>query len=277
MTQSAPRQWSRWLALSVCFVALSTAARPTRGESSAAAPGVDVIFLANEGVYLAGGERGVLLDGCVRVPYLEYGAVPDEVWEKLLRGEAPFERLDLVLVSHAHRDHFQAEAARELLLARRDAKWVVHREVATAIESGWTRWPEVAGQVTAVAPVDGERAAYRVAGLEVELLRLPHGPARSMPENLAHVVQIGGRTLIHVGDARASGEDLARAGLQGRRFDVALLPFWYWGSPAWSAALEALTGRLGSVALHRPPGDPPPTRREGSPHDFSRPLERLHY
>lgn len=277
MTQSAPRQWSRWLALSVCFVALSTAARPTRGESSAAAPGVDVIFLANEGVYLAGGERGVLLDGCVRVPYLEYGAVPDEVWEKLLRGEAPFERLDLVLVSHAHRDHFQAEAARELLLARRDAKWVVHREVATAIESGWTRWPEVAGQVTAVAPVDGERAAYRVAGLEVELLRLPHGPARSMPENLAHVVQIGGRTLIHVGDARASGEDLARAGLQGRRFDVALLPFWYWGSPAWSAALEALTGRLGSVALHRPPGDPPPTRREGSPQDFSRPLERLHY
>ncbi len=249
----------------------------TRGESSAAAPGVDVVFLANEGVYLTGGERGVLLDGCVRVPYLEYGAVPDEVWGKLLRGEAPFERLDLVLVSHAHRDHFQVEAARELLLARRETRWVVHREVATAIESGWTRWPEVTGQVTAVAPVDGERAAYRVAGLEVELLRLPHGPARSMPENLAHVVQIGGRTLIHVGDARASREDLARAGLQGRRFDVALLPFWYWGSPTWSAALDALAGRLGSVALHRPPGDPLPTRGEGSPHDFSRPLERLHY
>jgi L-ascorbate metabolism protein UlaG (beta-lactamase superfamily) len=277
LSQWTPPKASRWIVLAIGLAGTLGAAGLTRGESSAAAPGVDVVFLANEGVYLTGGERGVLLDGCVRVPYLEYGAVPDEVWEKLLRGEAPFERLDLVLVSHAHRDHFQVEAARELLLARRETRWVVHREVATAIESGWTRWPEVTGQVTAVAPVDGERAAYRVAGLEVELLRLPHGPARSMPENLAHVVQIGGRTLVHVGDARASREDLARAGLQGRRFDVALLPFWYWGSPTWSAALDALAGRLGSVALHRPPGDPLPTRGEGSPHDFSRPLERLHY
>lgn len=265
-----------WALLACSFGSLAGSSR-VGGETPAAAPGVDVVFLANEGVYLAGGERGVLIDGCVRVPYLEYGAVPDEVWTKLLRAEPPFERLDLVLVSHAHRDHFQVEVARELLLARRTARWVVHREVAAALESGWSGWPEVAGRVTAVAPIDGQPADYRAAGLEVELLRLPHGPARSMPENLAHVVHIGGRTLIHVGDAHADSEDLSRSGLQGRRFDVALLPFWYWGGPTWRATLEALTGRLGSVALHRPPGDPPPTRREGSPHDFSRPLERIHF
>lgn len=277
MSQRTLAAASGWIVLTISLAGTLGASSTTRGESSAAAHGVDVVFLANEGVFLAGGASGVLIDGCVRTPYLEYGAVPDEVWGKLLRSETPFEHLDLVLVSHAHRDHFQTEAARELLLARREARWVVHREVAAAIEDGWARWPEVAGQVTAVAPIDGQPAAYRAAGVEVELIRLPHGPARSMPENLAHVVQIGGRTLVHVGDARASREDLARAGLQVRRFDVALLPFWYWGSPTWSAALDALAGRLGSVALHRPTGDPLPTRSAGSPHDFSRPLERLHY
>lgn len=277
MLQRQPRRWSRWIALSVGLGATLMAATSSRSESPVAAHGVDVVFLANEGVFLAGGDRGVLIDGCVRVPYLEYGAVPDEVWGKLLRREAPFERLDLVLVSHAHRDHFQAEAARELLLARREARWVVHREVAAAIESGWARWPEVAGQVTAVAPTDTQPAAFRAPGLEVELLRLPHGPARSMPENLAHVVHLGGRTLVHVGDAQASREDISRAGLLGRRFDVALLPFWYWGGPTWSTAIEALAGRLGSVALHRPPGEPLPAPVGNSPAGFSRPLESFHY
>lgn len=277
MVQRKPRRWSRWIALSVGLGATLMAATSGRSESPVAAHGVDVVYLANEGVFLAGGDRGVLIDGCVRVPYLEYGAVPDGVWGKLLRREAPFERLDLVLVSHAHRDHFQAEAARELLLARREARWVVHREVAAAIESGWAHWPEVAGQVTAVAPTDTQPAAHRAPGLEVELLRLPHGPARSMPENLAHVVHLGGRTLVHVGDAHASREDLARAGLLGRRFDVALLPYWYWGSPAWSAAIDALAGRLASVALHRPPEEPLPAPIENSPAGFSRPLETFHY
>ncbi len=263
----------RLLAATALLLTLASAGR----ADTAAGAGVEVVFLANEGVYLTGGGRAVLIDGCVREPYYNYGAVPAEVWTKLLRAEPPFERLDLVLVSHNHRDHFQVEPARELLLARSDARWVVHREVATALEANWPRWPEVAGRVTAVAPTESAPAKHTSDGLEVELLRLPHGEARTLPENLAHVVHLGGRTLIHVGDAEASAADLARAGLSGRRFDVGLLPDWYWQDDTWKAALATLSGRLGTVALHRPPSQPPPAPAPGGPHFFSRPLERVRY
>lgn len=268
------RRALRAATLSACVLALCGLA-PAAGSGE----GVEVVFLANEGVLLRGGGRGVLIDGCVREPYAGYGAVPDEVWRKLLAAEAPFERLDLVLVSHTHRDHFQAEAARELLLARPEATWVVHREVVALLADGWSRWPEVAGRVVAVSPVEGKPAVWSRDGVEAEIARLPHNPARTQPENLAHVVRLGGRTLVHVGDAYARPEQLAAAGLTNRVFDVGLLPYWYWEEKDFASALRALSGRRGNVALHVPPAEVPGlfSGVAGAPTVLPRPLDAARY
>jgi len=258
------------LALLFALATLAPAAPPD---------GVEVTYLANAGVLLTDGQRGALLDGCVREPYSGYDAVPDGVWADLLAGTPPFERLDVVLVSHAHRDHFQVDAARELLLARPGARWVVHREVASALAEGWSRWHEVADRVEPVAPADGEPVLWRVPGLEVELRRLPHGPARTLPENLAHVVRLGGRTIVHVGDAGGSAAEIEHAGLAGRRFDVALLPIWYWEGERWRPAREALRGRHGNLALHLKPGERPSAEAlaAGAPPAPVAPLDRFRF
>jgi L-ascorbate metabolism protein UlaG (beta-lactamase superfamily) len=255
------------------------AAAVAASQPALGAEAIEVTLLANEGVLVSGGGRAVLIDGCVREPYAGYAAVPDEVWTKLVAAEPPFERLDVVLVSHAHRDHFQVEPARELLRARPEAKWVVHREVAALLEAGWPQWSEVAARVIAVAPSEDEPAIWRGDAVEVELRRLPHGPARTVPENLAHVVHLAGRTIVHVGDAQATAAQIEAAGLASRTFDVALLPSWYWLGDEWTFARRALGGRLGTIALHRAPGEAPPAAPAGesAPLVLDRPIDRRRF
>ena len=115
--------------------------------------------------------------------------------------------------------------------------------------------------------------------LWIELRRLPHGPARTLPENLAHVVHLAGRTIVHVGDAQATAAQIEAAGLASRTFDVALLPSWYWLGDEWAFARRALAGRLGTIALHRAPGEAPPAAPAGesAPLVLDRPLDRRRF
>ena len=50
--------------------------------------------------------------------------------------------------------------------------------------------------------------------------------------------------------------------------------FWHRLGDDWRVARAALTGRLGTIALHRPPAEAPASGA-GAPHGFRRPLEKV--
>ena len=73
----------------------------------------------------------------------------------------------------------------------------------------------------------GTRRRVIVNGLPVDLLGLPHGGRRHRHvEHLAYVVELGGRRVLHVGDAELTEATLAPLRLDTMRIDVALLPAW---------------------------------------------------
>ena len=119
--------------------------------------GVEVTFLANEGFLLTAEEGSILIDAFVAEPYSIYGAIPAPVKERMEKGEAPFGSVQLALVSHQHRDHFQPEAAVAFLRQHPETLFVSSPEVVDALL-------EEAGRGDAGQPAQGRRSLRHGAG-----------------------------------------------------------------------------------------------------------------
>ena len=68
----------------------------------------------------------------------------------------------------------------------------------------------------------------KVSGIEFEILRLSHGTGRHATiQNLGHIVKLGGKKLLHVGDADTAVENFERFNLDEEQIDVAFIPLWF--------------------------------------------------
>jgi L-ascorbate metabolism protein UlaG (beta-lactamase superfamily) len=219
-----------------------------------AAPGVTVTFLANEGVLLASGTQKVLIDALYD-PYKTYGLPHDSTRLALRGARAPFDDVDLVLVTHWHGDHFGAAPVTDHLLANRRATLLASDQVIDSLRRYSPAREIPAGRTLGRVVGSGERRREVVNGVPVEVLGVSHGDGRHRDvQHRGFVVEIGGRRVLHLGDTFFSEQEFAKLRLDTARIDVALLPGWAvlgnrdiierWIKPRQVVAIHLLDGEL---------------------------------
>lgn len=79
---------------------------------------IRLMLTANAGLRITCGGLTLLLDSVYEGGIPPFSDLPDEQWEAMLRAEPPFSRLDYLLVTHDHPDHFSAQRLLKLLERR---------------------------------------------------------------------------------------------------------------------------------------------------------------
>lgn len=270
---------------SIALLALAAAALADAGSTPRAQAGLTITFLANEGVLLSGGNEGgrrtVLIDALFE-PYESFALPPDSAQSALRAGRAPYDAVDLILVTHRHGDHFHPAPVAQHLRSNPRAVLVTSRQVVDSLRGRLT--PELlrSERIAARTIAPGSRRTLLVNGITLQLLGLPHGGRRHRHvEHLAYLLELGGRRILHVGDAELSEESLAPLRLDTMRIDVALLPHWALTDDATRRLVERWIrpGRI--AAVHLAAGDTRTAREVRSAaaqtHVFLRPLERVEW
>ena len=213
------------LLLSV-FAAIGRAAAQT--PATATSDGVTITFLANEGVMLSAGGKKVLIDGLF-LKYKSGFALPADSTQRALQAaRPPFDNVDLILATHRHGDHFHPAPVAAHLRANPRATFLTSQQVIDSVRGHAPARDIPASRFMPRTTKPGTRRREVVNGIVVELLGIPHGGGwRSRDvEHLAYVVELGGRRVLHVGDANFSDDVLSPFRLDTARIDVALLPTW---------------------------------------------------
>ena len=258
-----------WLSLAVLLVAVGSIVyfvmdRPwALGAPSVAvpaspvqAPTVEITYIANEGVLISSGGKQILIDGLHREYGPEYAFLPPADRDKIENAKAPFDAIDLILVSHRHLDHFHPESVGLHLQHNPKAVLVSSQQVVDEVEKNFKDFQAIKSRVTAATPPWRERVAMKVAGIDFEILGIRHGTGRHATiQNLGHIIKLGGKKLLHVGDADTSIENFEKFNLDEEGIDVAFLPDWFLlGSEGQTLVREHIKPKQ-IVAVHVSPSN----------------------
>ena len=262
-----------WLAVAVVGVsALASAYGVTRitgtpqpviapqGVPVARPPGatLEITYIANQGVLIAAGTTQVLIDGLHREYRSSYPFLPEPYREQIETARPPFDDIDVILVSHSHLDHFHAESVARYLAHNTAATLVSSEQVVREMQAR-KEYAAIASRVKTITPPLTQRVNTVAAGVPIEVLGVGHGRTgrHATVQNLGHVVKLGGKTLLHLGDASTDDEEVFDAlNLEEAAIDVAFLPVWFLTSDEGAAIVRRHIRPKHIVAVHMPAQDP---------------------
>ena len=227
--------------------------------------GLTMTFLANEGVMLASGGKKVLIDALF-VKYKTSFATPaDSTQSALAAARAPFDGVDLVLATHRHGDHFHPSQVAAHLVANPRATLATSSQVIDSLRSRLPVGGPIDARILARTTAPGTRRREVINGIPVEFLGVSHGgsgPQYTQIEHLVYIVELGGKRVLHVGDAILSDENVRAFRLDTAQIDVALVPTWVATGQSSRQAIERWVKPKQVVAFHVSEGDGERASRE---------------
>jgi len=266
-----------WAAVVVMAILISgtsvCGAGPAAGGGSAAAKtGIEVVFLAGEGFMISCGRSKVLIDALFDMN-VEDGKLPrahdhldPEGLARLERAERPFDKVDAVLVTHNHDDHFTPASTARYMRSNGWAVLAGTREVTEALtEFEWLAGEEGERMITPDVSSGGVDTLI-IDGLTIYALGIRHTGCESdygtaagdsgraaLPciDHLAWLVEMEGCRILHLGDAKVVAEEFERfPWLPGLEVDIAFIPYWFLLRPEGVDLINRLISPKAVVLMH---------------------------
>jgi len=224
--------------------------------SSALQADVVVTQLANNGVMLTAGDTRIMIDGMVVETYSVYGGLSGAAASQYQQASGAFSDVDVALVSHRHHDHNQPRHACEFMLKSTQTKVVSSPQVLGLMRERCREFITTNQRVTEINPQYGEPYVFSSGGAKITVFPLSHGTRKyAKIQNYGHLIEIGGVTVLHIGDAAMNPEDFQRAGLDQVKIDVAMIPFWYFSPGPGTEVINRFMNAPLKIAVHIPPGE----------------------
>ena len=249
----------------------------TSSDTNISASISSVTYLGNEGILFSDGKQKVLFDPFFHNVYGQYQAVPEDIQQAILSNTPPYDDIDLILISHAHGDHFTAETVAQYLKANKAVSLVGPTQATDKVlevDAGLKQ------QLVGIELEFGdEPITTKLNDIKIDSVRIPHAgwPSRKEISNLVHRVSLNNKTsIIHMGDADPRDQHFApfASHWSAQTSDAAFPPYWFFISPEGPTILKDRVNAKQSVGIHVPVEVPENLKASGAAY-FSKPGSKI--
>lgn len=238
------------------FIAV-TAAFPILAHQGSHEQKAQTQYLGNEAVLVIVEGTKIIFDPFFHNDFGIYQMVPEAIRQDIMSGKAPYDGIDLVLVSHAHADHFAAGDMLRYLKSQGNVTLVAPKQAVEEL-SKQAAYAEIESRVVSVSLQRGDEVwRQSIKGLEVEGVRIPHAgwPGRADVENLVFKVTFDQRkSVLHMGDADPLVDHYLpyREHWKNNPTDLGFPPYWFYHSLQGRDILDDYMNIKNTIGVHVP-------------------------
>ncbi|MFY0591726.1 MBL fold metallo-hydrolase [Roseivirga sp.] len=192
-----------------------------------------ITYIANEGVLIANQNKKVLIDALFDDFYKQYLSPSAEALSKMMASENPFDGVDVVLTTHFHRDHFEANITGNFLKEHQESALLSSNQIKDELQSKYVDYSSIEKRVKAHAR-GVSTLKEEINGVTVYSFFMYHagGERTKSIENMGFIVEVGDKKILHLGDSDMNPERFREVDLAKYEIDIALVPYWYMTSDA---------------------------------------------
>lgn len=200
---------------------------------------VSFTYIGNAGFLINIGDKKILIDALFKGSAGTY-ELPENIQQRLILAQAPFDNVDLILVTHAHGDHVDFDMVRQHMTNNPGAIFASTEQLITAFKD----YPE---RSIGFKPELGRSEKKIINGISIESFYLPHGPD-SRIINIGFLVSVNGTTFFQTGDVdfeQFAFDEFRALRLPEKDIDLALIQHFYLTNDSVNARFvkEAIGGK----------------------------------
>lgn len=132
---------------------------------------------------------------------------------RIVEGKAPFDHVELLLITHVHGDHFNPFLAEGFLLKNKKVKMICPVQVYNQMKDSCLNFGKIEARIISPQLTIGESKRIKINGISVTAIRMQHGTSRSLEgiaysdytdyektENFGYVIHFNKKNIFHQGD-----------------------------------------------------------------------------
>ncbi|NVJ61461.1 MAG: MBL fold metallo-hydrolase [Gammaproteobacteria bacterium] len=230
---------------------------PLQDTQSAVSSETILHYLGNEAVLVEDKEVKFLFDPFFHNHYGQYILVPDAIRSKIFSGQAPFDNITAIFVSHVHGDHFDAKDTLRYLKANKDTLLFIPEQGRLQLQQ-LSSYNEIEAQVRSVELKLGDPAiSFNLNNMDIDAVYIPHAgwPQRQDIQNTVFRISTPSNfTVAHFGDADANPTFYRQHHQHWKKklTDVALVPYWLALTPDGREVINSIINSKKNIGVHVP-------------------------
>ena len=191
---------------------------------------IDVTYIANAGFLIESSGKKILIDALFKNGWKTYLTPADSIVSKIINQQAPFEKVNLMLITHNHENHFNDSMVVAYLNNNSENVLIAPPQVSNAILKN-PDFKKNRNQIVELDKIYRGKNDTTINGIRIRSFFIKHD-TRPQIENVGYLIDIDGIKVFHSGDSNGSDSvEFEKLQLQKEQIDLALLNFYgFWNT-----------------------------------------------